>query len=62
VPLFRQSEDLIRVGLVAFYTALLDESLVTEMLNVVLSSASGRPCTLAERDLQWERHETCLDR
>src|SRR5271157_3003724 len=36
VPLFRQSKDLLRVGLVPFNAALLDESLVTEMLNIVL--------------------------
>jgi len=36
VPLLRQSKDLLRVGLVPFDAALLDESLVTKMLNVVL--------------------------
>ncbi len=36
VSLLRQGKDLLRVGLVPFDAALLDESLVTEMLNVVL--------------------------
>ena len=36
LPLLRQSKDLLRVGLVPFDAALLDESLVTKMLNVVL--------------------------
>jgi hypothetical protein len=35
VALLRQSKDLLRAGLVPFDAALLDESLVTEMLNVV---------------------------
>jgi len=36
VPLFRQSKDLFRVGLVPFDAALLDESLVAKMLDVIL--------------------------
>jgi hypothetical protein len=36
VSVFRQSKDLLGVGLVPFNAALLDESLVTEMLNIVL--------------------------
>jgi len=34
--LFRQSKDLFRVGLVPFDAALLDESLVAKMLDVIL--------------------------
>ena len=43
VSLFRQSKDLLRIGLVPLNAALLDESLVTEMLNIVLRIREQSP-------------------
>jgi len=53
VSLFRQSKDRLRVGLVPFDAALLDESLVTEMLNVVLHSRLVTSITQPGEVIGW---------